>query len=32
MTQINGYDKSGTDLIPVAGCYQGGFTPILVKA
>lgn len=32
MTQIEGYDKTGTDLIPVAGCYQGGFTPILVKA
>jgi len=32
MTQISGYDKTGTDLVPVAGCYQGGFTPILVKA
>lgn len=31
MAQIKGYDKTGTDLVPVVGCYQGGFCPILIK-
>jgi len=32
MTQISGYDKTSTDLVPVPGCYQGSFCPILIKA